>query len=228
MEHFYRTLLWDTLVGHSSRKLLWDTFTAHFYRTLLWDILVGHSCRTILWDILVGHTCGHSCFVRDFLQKSRVKSPKRTYRTRFPPKVKRKHPLEHTHHAALPSSFANPAPPNNIYSHANPTGTATFNNLTIPCACHESFRIPTFNAHKILRLPRNVTSVPPRNLTIPYVCRENRTVPVTKSNNINSCQLQQNFPHTTHLETKFPPYHTFRMISTRSKHIPIHQNRHFN
>ena len=31
----------------------------------------------------------------------------------------------HTHHAALPSSFAIPAPPNNIRSHANPNVTAT-------------------------------------------------------------------------------------------------------
>ena len=120
-------------------------------------------------------------FVRDFnLQKSRVKSPKRACRTRLPPKVKRKHPSEHTHHAALPSSFASPAPPNNTRSHANPTVTATFTSttthtLTIPCACHESFRIHTSNAHKVLRLPRNVTSVTPRNLTIPCACHENRT-----------------------------------------------------
>ena len=37
------------------------------------------------------------------------KSAKRAFRTRLPPKVKRKHPSEHTHHAALPSSFAIPA-----------------------------------------------------------------------------------------------------------------------
>ena len=106
------------------------------------------------------------------------KSAKRAFRTRLPPKVKRKHPSEiigahtHTHHAALPSSFAIPAPTNNIRSHADPNVTATFtstttHNLTIPCACHESFRIHTSNAHKVLRLPRNVTSVTPRNLTIP-------------------------------------------------------------
>ena len=69
------------------------------------------------------------------------KSAKRAFRTRLPPKVKRKHPSEHTHRAALPSSFAIPAHPNNIRSHANPNGTATFtstttHNLTIPCACH--------------------------------------------------------------------------------------------
>ena len=45
---------------------------------------MGHSCR------LVGHSCRtlpNGRFVRDFLQKSRVKSPKRAFRTRRPPKV---------------------------------------------------------------------------------------------------------------------------------------------
>ena len=200
----------------------------HSCGTLLWDTLVGYSCRTLLWDTLVGHSCGTSVsyetsrvksesisyetsskshtsslqnerFVRDFLKKSHVKSPKRAFRTRLPqkltsksakrafrtrlpPKVKRKHPSEHTHthHAALPSSFAIPAPPNNIRSHANPFVTATFtstttHNLTVPCTCHESFRVHTSNAYKVLRLPRNVTSVTPRNLTIPCACHENRT-----------------------------------------------------
>ena len=45
----------------------------------------------------------------------------------------------------------------------------------IPCACHESFRVHTSNTHKVMRLPRNVTSVTPRNLTIPCACHENRT-----------------------------------------------------
>ena len=195
---------------------------------------MGHSCRTLLWDTPVGHTlrsrvppkvtlrgCKTSVpyetsskshasspknerFVRDFLQKSHVKSPKRafrtrlppkvtcqvpktsvsyetsskthisksekrTFRTRLPPKVQRKHPSEHTHHAALPSSFAIPAPPNDNRSHANPNVTATFtstttHNLPIPCACHEPFRVHTSKAHKVLRLPRNVTSVTPPHL----------------------------------------------------------------
>ena len=143
------------------------------------------------------------------------KSAKRAFRTRLPPNVKRKHPSEHTHHAALPSSFAIPAPPNNIRSHANPNGTATFtstttHNLMIPCACHESFPIHTSNAHKVLRLPRNVTSLTPRNLTIPCACHENCTstlqkparspAPATKSDNIIACELQQNLHHTTRLE----------------------------
>ena len=135
-------------------------------------------------------------FVRDFLQKSHVKSPKRafrtrlppkvtcqvpitsvsyetsskthmsksakrTFRTRLPPKVQQKHPSEHTHHAALPSSFAIPAPPNDTRSHANPNVTATFtstttHNLPIPCACHENPTSTPQNPHKVLRLPRKV------------------------------------------------------------------------
>ena len=105
------------------------------------------------------------------------KSAKRAFRTRLPPKVKRKHPSEHTHHAALPGSFAIPAPPNNIRSQCDSDIHlyTTTQNLTILCACHESFPIHTSNAHKVLRLPRNVTSLTPRNLTIPCACHENRT-----------------------------------------------------
>ena len=67
---------------------------------------MGYSCGTLLWDTLVGHSCrAHSSyetsskshaarlqderFVRDFLQKSRVKSQKRAFLTRLPPKVTR-------------------------------------------------------------------------------------------------------------------------------------------
>ena len=76
------------------------------------------------------------------------KSAKRAFRTRLPPKVKRKHPSEHTHHAALPSSFAIAAPPNNIRSQSH-------------------FQSPA---------------------------------PATKSDNIISCELQENLHHTTRLE----------------------------
>ena len=104
-------------------------------------------------------------FARDLLQKSRVKSPKRMFFVRdflqnspvkvskssiwyeTSSKVKREAPSEHIHQAALPSSFAIPAPPNNARSHANPNVTATFTpttsrNLTIPCACHEKLTRP--------------------------------------------------------------------------------------
>ena len=60
---------------------------------------MGHSCRTLLWDTLVVHSSYETSsksqtsslqnerFVRDFLQKSHVKSPTRACRTRLPPKV---------------------------------------------------------------------------------------------------------------------------------------------
>ena len=62
---------------------------------------MGHSCRTFLWDTPVGHysyetsSKSHAArlqderFLRDFLQKSRIKSQKRAFRTRLPPKVTR-------------------------------------------------------------------------------------------------------------------------------------------
>ena len=266
-------------MGHGCGTLLWGTLVRHSYGTLLQDTLVGHSCRTLLWDTPVGHTlrtrlppkvtlrgCKTSVsyetsskshapslknerFVRDFLQKLHVKSPKRafrtrlppkvtcqvpktsvlyetsskthmsksakrTFRTRLPPKVQRKHPSEHTHHAALPSSFAIPAPPNDTRSHANPNVTATFtstttHNLPIPCACHESFRVHMSNAHKVLRLPRNVTSdtsQPHDSLRLPRKSHFHTSkpaqspAPATKSNNVISCELQQNLHHTTRLE----------------------------
>ena len=105
------------------------------------------------------------------------KSAKRAFRTRLPPKVKWKHPSDHCCQAV---SRFQPLQTTPAHSHANPNVTATFtstttHNLTIPCACHESFRVHTSNAHKVLRLPRNVTSVTHRNLTIPCACHENRT-----------------------------------------------------
>ena len=175
----------------------------HSCRTLLWDTLVGHSSYETSSK---SHTSilQNERFVRDFnLQKSRVKSPKRAcpkraFRTILqPPKVtcqvsktsmsyetssksQAETPIG-AHTSRSPAKqFRESSPPNNTRSHANPTVTATFTSttthtLTIPCACHESFRIHTSNAHKVLRLPRNVTSVTPRNLTIPCACHENRT-----------------------------------------------------
>ena len=89
-------------MGHSCETLLPDTLVGHC-ETLLWDTVAGHSCGALLWDTHTGHSCGtlylgQSCrthasrlqderFVRDFLQKSHVKSPKRAFRTRLPPNI---------------------------------------------------------------------------------------------------------------------------------------------
>ena len=205
-------------MGHSCRTLLWDTPVGHTLRTRLPPKVTLRGCKTSVSHETSSTSHGSSLknerFVRD-LQKSHVKSPKRAFRRRLPPKVmsspqnerfvrdflknshvkvcktnvsretSSKSPAEtpigaHTHHAALPSSFAIPAPPNDTRSHANPNVTATFtstttHNLPIPCTGHESFRVHTSSAHKVLRLPRNVTSVTHRNLTIPCACHENPT-----------------------------------------------------
>ena len=266
-----RTLLWDTLVGHSSGTLLWETLVRYSCRTLLRDTLVRHSCGTLLrdtlWDTLVGHTSSlqNERFAQDFLEKSHVKSPKRAFRRRLPPKVTRQVSkslqnerfvrdfLKNSHvkicktsvsyetssksQAETPSrahtsrspakQFRDSSPPNNTRSHDNPNVTATFtstttHNLTIPCACHESFRVHTSNAHKVLapatKCHLRHTSQPHDSLRLPRKSHfhtskpAQSTAPATKSNNIISCELQQNLHH---------------MISTRSGHTPIHQNRHF-
>ena len=186
-------------MGHSCRTLLWDTPVGYTLRTRLPPKVTLRGCKTSVSYETSSKSHASSLknerFVRDFIQKSHVKSPKRafrtrlppnvtcqvpktsvsyetsskthmsksakrTFRTRLPPKLQRKHPSEHTHHAALPSSFAIPAPPNDTRSHANPNVTATFTSTT---------------THKRLRLPRNVTSVTHRNLTIPCACHENPT-----------------------------------------------------
>ena len=151
----------------------------HSYRTLLWDTLVGHSGSWALVCSVSYETSSksHSISYETSSKTHMSKSAKRALRTRLPPKVKRKHPSEHTHHAALPGSFAIPAPPNNTHMKQSQCDSDIdlYHNSQPPCACHESFRVHTSNAHKVLRLPRNVTSVTPRNLTIPCACHENRT-----------------------------------------------------
>ena len=129
-------------MGHSCRTLLWDTPVGHTLRTRLPPKVTLRGCKTSFSYETSSKSHASSLknerFVRDFLQKSHVKSPKRafrtrltpkvtcqvpktsvlyetsskihmsksakrTFRTRLPPKVQRKHPSEHTHHAALPS-----------------------------------------------------------------------------------------------------------------------------
>ena len=100
------------------------------------------------------------------------KSAKRAFRTRLPPKNERKHPSEHTHHAALPSSFAIPAPPNNTRSHANPNVTQrrsplpsdnviscelqqTLKTLKADLRCNTLKRKPQWRGH--IQHPKNTT-----------------------------------------------------------------------
>ena len=73
-------------MGHSCGALLRDTLVGHSYGTLIRDTLVGHSSYETSPK---SHTSSlqNERFVRDFLQKSHVESPKRAFRTRLPPKI---------------------------------------------------------------------------------------------------------------------------------------------
>ena len=146
---------------------------------------MGHSCRA--HSSFETSSKSHAArlqderFVRDFLQKSHVKSQKRAFRTRLPPKVTRQGSKTSVSYETSSKSHMS-SPQNERFvrdflknSHANHNVTATFtstttHNLPIPCANHESFRVHTSDARKVLCLPRNVTSVTPRNLTIPCAC----------------------------------------------------------
>ena len=165
-EHFARDFFQKYCNSSSSPKCA--------LRTRLPQKLTLEVCKTSVSDETSSKSHASSLqdnrFVRDFLQKSRVESPKRAFRTRLPPKLTcqslqnehlvrdffqksgKPHQSTDTHQAPLPSSFAIPAPPNNARSHANPNVTATFTtttcNLTTPCACHETFRIHTSNAKR--------------------------------------------------------------------------------
>ena len=78
-------------MGHSCRRLLWDTPVGHTLRTRLPPKVTLRGCKTSVSYETSSKSHASSLknerFVRDFLQKSHVKSPKRAFRTRLPPKV---------------------------------------------------------------------------------------------------------------------------------------------
>ena len=137
---------------------------------------MGHSCRTLLWDTLVGHSSyetsskSHTSslqnerFVRDFLQNSHVKVCKTSISYETSSKSQAETPIG-AHTSRRPAKQFRESSPSKQHPFTRQSHvTATFS--------HESFRVHTSNAHKVLRLPRNVTSVTPRNLTIPCACDE--------------------------------------------------------
>ena len=190
MGHSCRTLLWDTLVGHTlhtrlpPKVTLRGCKTSVSYETSSKSHAPSLKNERFVRDFLQkSHvkSLQNERFVRDFLQKSHVKVCKTnvSYETSSKSQAETPHRSTHiTQPCQAVSRFQ--LPPNNTRSHANPNVTATFtstttHNLPIPCACHESFRVHMSNAHKVLRLPRHVTSVTPRNLTIPCACHKTRT-----------------------------------------------------
>ena len=83
-------------MGHSCRTLLWDTPVGHTLRTRLPPKATLRGCKTSVSYETSSKSHASSLknerFVRDFLQKSHVKSPKRAFRTRLPPKSHVKSP----------------------------------------------------------------------------------------------------------------------------------------
>ena len=141
----------------------------------------AHSTRTISAEGCES-SLQNERFVRDFLKNSHVKVCKTSVSYETSSKSQVETPIgAHTSRSpAKQFRDSSPSKQHPLTRHGNPNVTATFtstttHNLTIPCTCHESFRVHTCNAHRVLRLPRNVTSVTPRNLTIPCACHENRT-----------------------------------------------------
>ena len=133
-----------------------------------------HSTRTISAEGCAS-SLQNERFVRDFLKNSHVKVCKTSVSYKTSSKGQAKTPIG-AHTSRSPAKQFRDSSPSK--QHRNGTGTftsTTTHNLTIPCACHESFPIHTSNAHNVLRLPRNVTSLTPRNLTIPCACHENCT-----------------------------------------------------
>ena len=108
-------------------------------------------------------------FVRDFLQNSHVKVCKTRISYETSSKSQAETPTG-AHTSRSPAKQFRESSPSKQYPL-----TRNQSQCDSDCACHESFRIHTSNAHKVLRLPRNVTSVTPRNLTISCACHENRT-----------------------------------------------------
>ena len=141
-------------MGHSC-EILWVTlYDTHSCGTLLRNTLVRHSCGSLFWDTLVWRSCGallrstlvNKTLLLDTLMSSYVKSPKRAFHARLPPKatrqspkrafrtrrrpqVKREDPSEPTHQAALTSSFAIRVPSNHTRRPPNPNVTKYYPRL---------------------------------------------------------------------------------------------------
>ena len=196
--HSYGTLLWDTLEGYSCRTLLWDTPVGHTLRTRLPPKVTLRGCKTSVSYETSSKSHASSLknkrFVRDFLQKSRCEAARRAFRTRLPPKATRQVSKTSVSHETSSKSPAETP----IGAHTSRSPTKQFRDsspskrhpLTRQSQCDsdihlyhnsqppDSLRLPeSFRVHtrKVLRLPRNVTSVTHRNLTIPCACHENPT-----------------------------------------------------
>ena len=171
------------------------------FRTRLLPKLTRHVSKAIV-------SRQNERFVRDFLQNSFVKFPRRALRarlrhtsslqsdTKLPPKVKREAPSEHMHKAALPSSFAISDPPSTRQSKCHSDIHLHHNSQP-----HDSLRLPQKLARPHLKHAQS--TVPATNCDLRHTSQPHdslhlaqklhfhnsklaqRTAPATKSNNSN-------------------------------------------
>ena len=186
MGHSCRTLLWDTLVSSyetSSKKSHVKSPKQAFRRRLPPKVTCQVSKTSVSYETSSkshAPSLQNERFVRDFLQNSHVKVCKTSISYETSSKSQVETPIG-AHTSRSPAKQFRESSPSKQYtltrqSHRDSDIHLYHNSHPHnPCASHESFRIHTSNAHKVLRLPRNVTSVTPRNLTIPCTCHENRT-----------------------------------------------------
>ena len=179
-------------------------------------------------------------FVRDFLQKSRVKSPKRAFRTRLPPK-------SHTSafRTRLPQKVTRQVSKTSVSyetsskSHTSKSETSPKSQAETRVGAHTSwspakqFRDSSPSIIHI-RSPANpnvtatLTSTTTHYLTIPCACHEMSPPSHLATSRFPAPAMKIPLPH---LKTRAKPrkvtipHHTFGMISTRSE--IIHKNRHF-
>ena len=129
-------------MGHSCRTLLWDTPVGHTLRTRLPPKVTLRGCKTSVSYETSSKSHASSLknerFVRESLQKSHVKSPKRALRTRLPPKVTFHENSASMPHPAtqIPMARPHPTPQKHDSPNANPNGTTQHSaDLTKRCAC---------------------------------------------------------------------------------------------
>ena len=117
---------------------------------------VRHSCGTLLLlcDTLVRHPCETQRFIRDFIQKSHVKSPKACHERR-PSKVKWEVSSEGTHPAAQQFCNASLSKPRLLTHQSQRPSDTHLHQTSEPRACHT-----------------NSTSIPPKQCTKYCACHE--------------------------------------------------------
>ena len=189
----------------------------------MWDTVVGHSCGTLyLGQSYRTHASRlqDERFVRDFLQKSHVKSPKRAFRTRRPPKVTRQVSKTSVSYETSSKSHASNLQNERFVrdflknSHVKVCKTSVSHETSSKSQAESPIgAYPSHSPTKQFRdsspskpHPLRHASHPHDSLPLPRKSHfhtskaAQSTAPTTKNDNIILCELQKNLHHTTHLE----------------------------